>query len=50
MRRHAPYYDSETDTWGIIFNEDYEQEWYNMRVTVKSQFDARGIADALNRG
>lgn len=49
MRRFAALYNSNTNTWSVIFKDDGEEEWYIECPDASTQETARHIADALNR-
>lgn len=49
VRKFATLYSKKYDTWMIIFQDDYEAEWYVQIDDVGDQAVAKSVADALNR-
>jgi hypothetical protein len=50
MRKYAPLYDRAAERWSIIFNDQYEPEWYVFLASeTMTQSEAAVISDALNR-
>lgn len=48
MRRYAALYNSVTQTWSVIFNDQYEVEWYVDIPDAGGQDQAVKVANALN--
>lgn len=46
MRKYAPLYDKDRDTWSVIYNDDYDEEWYHYLGGCDEQ-QAHSIANAM---
>ena len=50
MRKYAALYHKVEDKWSIIFQDDYEDEWYiEIDNLGSSKETATKVADALNQ-
>lgn len=48
MRKYAPLYNSSSNTWSVIFQDDFEIEWYVQSPDAGSEETTKLLAEALN--